>query len=808
MMLLDDDGDDDDTGLLLGKKNSSDKAAGADPFAAKPAVPANDANAAAANNEDQGDTGPLTLEKLGEYLEALPDETAVSMAELYQNEDGRAFFNTFFKNSFAVWPHGQPCPYRFWCDVLADVSSTSSRNDCTRRLAYGLLIILLRGTPQDAAKAIYLCINELAPAHEGKELGVADGTLIPAISKVCGMEEKKVRAEYARAGDLAEIAQNHKRQLQRFTVPKPLMLAGVFSKFTQIAETKGTGAQAKREAKITELLRDAQGCEVNFLIRALQGKMRIGVALRTLNAALGHAFALRTLVTLVAIENKKKDGFYQKVTFMGPGGPAAAAAGGSANNNNNNCPFDEDDFPLIAPWHSKKISAEDLMKLLKNFADSVSHAYHQFPVVDELIETICNTGRAALPSEWLKQFKIRAGVPVKPMLAHPTTSIAAMLDRFGGKKFTCEYKYDGERGQVHFVRGGIKKGANSIEHEFEMYSRNSESYTTKFPDIIRCLPDAFNGKKNGSNDQDGGAGGDGDDLKVDSFIMDGEVVAVEEGTGRLRPFQVLQSRGKKNVDADNVTCKVKYFAFDLLMLNGESLMKQSLRERREKLRKYFNVCDTLGFATGKDSDDVDEIQTFLDESVASGCEGLMVKTLDEAAAYQPSQRSHYWMKLKKDYMQGCGDTLDLVPIGAYNGVGKRTGKYGGFLMACYNEEEGRYETVCKCGTGFSDADLANYTEILETQTEPVVRGLGPSLVPDVWITPTQVWEIKAADLSKSPVHTSGIALRFPRHLKRREDKNPEDATTSDQVAKMYNAQALVMAEAAAAGPANLEDDEY
>lgn len=179
----------------------------------------------------------------------------------------------------------------------------------------------------------------------------------------------------------------------------------------------------------------------------------------------------------------------------------------------------------------------------------------------------------------------------------------------------------------------------------------------------------------------------------------------------------------------------------------------------------------------------------------------MIKTLDDDADYEPSRRSLNWLKLKKDYLDGLGDSVDLVPLGAYFGRGKRTGVYGAYLLACYDLDTEEFQSVCKIGTGFSDEDLKNLAEGLnkhKIEQKSSQYNVSDQLACDVWFDAAQVWEIKAADLSKSSAHRGaidktgesgrGIGLRFPRFERLRDDKNPEEATTSDQILEMYYAQ--------------------
>mmetsp|Transcript_52035 Transcript_52035/g.127004 ORF Transcript_52035/g.127004 Transcript_52035/m.127004 type:complete len:248 (+) Transcript_52035:1-744(+) len=234
-----------------------------------------------------------------------------------------------------------------------------------------------------------------------------------------------------------------------------------------------------------------------------------------------------------------------------------------------------------------------------------------------------------------------------------------------------------------------------------------------------------------------------------------------------------------------------------------SLLNLPLSERREILKKnIIEVDDRVKYVTYVDTSDPEEMHAFLLSAVKDNCEGLMVKRLETAKSYYvPDKRSREWFKVKKDYMQGMTDTVDLVVLGAWYGKGKRTGVFGAYLLASFNKEQGQYESVCRLGSGFSDEIL----ERLTAELKPMVLQNKPSTYsvptevsgPEVWFVSKQVWEVQAADLSLSPAHMAGmdvvqagrgIALRFPRFLRVREDKNPSDATTSEQIVEMFRAQ--------------------
>ena len=252
-------------------------------------------------------------------------------------------------------------------------------------------------------------------------------------------------------------------------------------------------------------------------------------------------------------------------------------------------------------------------------------------------------------------------------------------------------------------------------------------------------------------------------------------------------------------------------------------MEKSLRERREIMYKAFKEVEgEFCFAQYGNTSDLEEIQTLLDQSVKASCEGLMVKMLDtNESGYEPSKRSRNWLKVKKDYLSGVGDSLDLVVLGAYYGKGKRTSVYGAFLLACYDPSKQVYETVCNIGTGFSEAILEEFHSLLSEITiekpKPFYsHSAVPKDQPDVWFEPRVVWEVKTADLTLSPRYKAGadalgdasgkgISLRFPRFLKLREDKKPEQATGSRMVVEMYRNQESV---AKNKGPSVDDDFEY
>jgi DNA ligase-1 len=269
------------------------------------------------------------------------------------------------------------------------------------------------------------------------------------------------------------------------------------------------------------------------------------------------------------------------------------------------------------------------------------------------------------------------GIPCSPMLAKPTKSAEQAISKLKGNEFTCELKYDGLRGQVHiFTKNGVK--------DVQIFSRNLENLTSKYPLLVSSFMKLAN--LNG----------------LSGLILDGEVMAEDPISGKILPFQNLMRKS-------NSTHIICFYAFDILYKQGQNLMSNSFKVRREELRKLdlTGVSKKIKLATGWDISSKKDIMKHLMTAVEMGGEGLMLKSLASNSEYIPSNRSAQWLKLKKDYIEtgGFGDSLDLVVMGAANGEGKRMGLYGSFLVGCYNPENDEFETCCMVGTGFTDKML-------------------------------------------------------------------------------------------------------
>jgi DNA ligase-1 len=367
--------------------------------------------------------------------------------------------------------------------------------------------------------------------------------------------------------------------------------------------------------------------------------------------------------------------------------------------------------------------------------------------------------------EAVERIQVRAGNPVRPMLAQRLGEPAEILAKLGGS-CAAEYKYDGIRVQAHRTADGA----------LELYTRRLDRVSTQFPEVVKLLSESLGPRE---------------------VILEGEVVASDPVSGELRPFQDVMFRRRKYGITEAVRdFPVSLFCFELLYADDADLTRLPYLERRARLAEAITPSPRLRLTTAEQVSDEAALEAVFEHAVAEGCEGVICKSLSETTAYQAGARGWQWIKLKRDYRTELTDTVDLVVVGGLAGRGRRAGMYGALLLAVYDPAAERFQTICKCGTGFSDAELA----ALPARLAPLARAQRPVRVDsrwaaDVWFEPALVVEVVAAELTLSPHHTAawsllkedaGLALRFPRFTGRwRDDKTPQDATTVEEAVAMF-----------------------
>ncbi|PMB75886.1 MAG: ATP-dependent DNA ligase [Candidatus Bathyarchaeota archaeon] len=414
--------------------------------------------------------------------------------------------------------------------------------------------------------------------------------------------------------------------------------------------------------------------------------------------------------------------------------------------------------------------------------DALAIAYGGGKEARELIERAYNVcsdlGRVAKAVaekglRGIKKFEVLVGEPIRPMLAERLSSPEEILEKLGGKCI-AEYKYDGERIQIH------KKN-----DEVTLFSRRLEDISSQYPDAIELV------KRH---------------VRAKEAILEAECVAIDVDTGEMRPFQELMHRRRKyGIKEAMEEYPVSLFMFDALYVDGKDLTLKPYPIRREALVKAIEESERVKTANYIITDNPKELEKFFLEAIENGCEGLVCKSVAVDSVYQAGARGWLWIKYKRDYKSEMTDTVDLVIVGAFHGRGRRAGTYGALLLAAYNPESDTFETVTKCGTGFTDEDLAKLPEMMKkhviSHKHPRVNSM---IEADVWFEPVVVIEVLGAEITLSPIHTcamnairqgSGLAIRFPRFTGNyRLDKAAEDATTTNEIVEMYQKQLKKIAE--------------
>jgi DNA ligase-1 len=367
--------------------------------------------------------------------------------------------------------------------------------------------------------------------------------------------------------------------------------------------------------------------------------------------------------------------------------------------------------------------------IAKAFSVDAALVEHAMQALNDLGEV---ARLAKLGPDALKDVKITLFHPVRMMLAQAGT-IPDMIQEHG--EIAAEYKYDGSRFQFH------KKG-----NWCRMYSRRLEDVTGALPDVIEQLL--------GVTDHD--------------VILDGEVIAIKDG--RPMPFQSVLRRFRRRHDVTEATIEIKLVphVFDILYVNGETLIDLPLSDRRKKLEevvKFFLAPQVV-------SNDQKVIEQTYQAALDAGHEGLMLKVL--SSPYSPGQRGQNWIKIKPEV-----DTLDLAVIGAEWGEGKRAHVFGSFLVAC--QDQGKLIPLSRVATGFSDEQLAEVYDLLK---DSVTTRSGK----EVSFEPTLIFEVGYSELQVSPTYEGGFALRFPRFVRIRDDKDIAEIETLDSIRDRYQRQ--------------------
>ncbi len=625
-------------------------------------------------------------------------------------------------------------------DMFELMEETKSRLALTDHL-----VSLLNNTPATIIdKVVYLIQGKLRPDYEGIELGIAEKMIIRALSQTLSVDVSSIVEVYRQTGDLGDAARKILSSKKNKTTTT-FTVEHIYSTLEEIARTSGAGSQELKVNYIVELLNHSTPREARYIIKFIMGTLRLGIADYTVMDALAIAF--------------------------------------TGNKSNR--------------------------KILEG-------AYNVCSDLGTVAKVVATKGIEAVKSIQITLFK-----PIRPMLAERVRTAQEALSRMKGGIAAAEYKLDGERIQVHIGKGlyddgnNIRDGGSSNSSKVELFSRRLEKITHQYPDVTKAIVSSL--KK-----------------IAKEAIFESEVVAIDPQTLELRPFQELMHRRRKhNIDNAIEQYPVRLNIFDVLYLDGndktslpysqrrkslEMIMQQiakikttDIENKNKKKNKHNSPNDSNSNRLSNNHNssmiqlipqtlvnNPEEIEKYMSSAIESGCEGLVLKQLN--SIYKAGSRGYLWTKLKREYRSELADTLDLVIVGALYGRGRRVGKYGALLLACYDHEADIFRTISKVGAGFTDTHLEDFYKNLEKHriehVHPRVDTISENM--GVWFEPSIVIEVIASEITISSAYSAamnsirkgyGLALRFPKFTgKIRDDKNPEDATTVEEIVKMYKDQ--------------------
>ena len=330
----------------------------------------------------------------------------------------------------------------------------------------------------------------------------------------------------------------------------------------------------------------------------------------------------------------------------------------------------------------------------------------------------------------LDRVSIRIGRPIKMMLAQ--------IGSFGDvtRLYAAEWKFDGARVQIH------KNGDDVC-----IFSRRLEDVTESLPDVVNLIKSQ---------------------VTADQAILDGEVVAIGPD-GKPLVFQEIMRRFRRKYQILTMVEKIPLHLnlFDIVYLDGAALIDEALHVRRERLEAVVRPHDRLMAAEQVVTDDPDVVHAAYQAALDAGHEGIMIKNPD--SVYSPGKRGKNWLKIKP-----IMETLDLVVVGAHWGEGRRANLIGSYLLACYDPDTSEFLEIGRVGTGITDEQLSELTELF---SQYIISEEGGAIE----LKPAVVFEIAYEEIQKSPHYASGYALRFPRLVRVRFDKTPEDADSIERV---------------------------
>ncbi len=624
-----------------------------------------------------------------------------------------------------------------------------------------ILIDILKNTPKENFEYVLLFLmGKIYPEHIEKELGISQNLLMKAMSKAYGHGIEEIESMWKEKGDLGKIAEElcGKRK-QSALLLSSLTLKEVFNVLRQAADIEGEGSIDKKVSLISGLLIKAKPKESKYLVRFILGDMRIGVAEGLIrDAIIGACFSQFYWVDIFTSQQSITEDiilrYWKNKVFLISkeaelSHPLLILIKKIAKEVKE---MPEREVERISSFHYSKLKADIVITSSSELGNRLRQYYVE--LVDEAYALINDISQIALIAyedgeEGLKKVKPVIFRPIKVMLAQKVNTIIEAFNVVG-KPAAFEYKFDGFRAQIHKSKDKIA-----------IFTRRLENVTKQFPDIVSYIKEHIN---------------------AENCIIEGEVIGYDKHTKEWLPFQKLSQRIKRKYEIEKIKEEIPAMIhlFDVVYVNNELVIKKPFKERRKILENIVKEEDfKVMLAKQIITEDAKEAEKFYQEALNKGNEGIMAKNLN--APYKPGLRVGNMLKIKPTL-----ETLDLVIVGAEWGEGKRAGYLSSYDLACYDPDTGEFLTIGKLGTGIKEKseEGISFEELTEMLKPHIIREEGKHVV----ISPKIVVEVSYEEIQKSPHYSSGFALRFPRLVRVRDDKSPEEADTLERVYQIYEMQ--------------------
>ncbi len=612
--------------------------------------------------------------------------------------------------------------YLILAELYVQMEKTSKRLEKTFLLSE----FLKKCSNEDLKKIVYLIQGRVFAQADERKLGMSTQLLVKAITQASGESKETVENEWKKEGDLGLVAEKLiGKKKQRTLFGKALTVAKVVENITKLSELEGDGTVQRKVSLIAELLSTASPIEARYVVRTVAEDLRAGVGDSALRDALVWAFYPKIIGIFHLCEKCK--------TFN-PDTEKCLVCGQKIETKFSEQVQKKFSKEIIVPKDEK-----EGRETYNAFLEEVQHAFNVSNDFGMLAELLKEKGPAGL-----KHTLLTVGKPIKAMLYPKVKNITEGFEVVG-KPAMLEPKLDGFRVQIHMNKDSLK-----------LFTRNLEDVTKQFPDVIQAVKKYVRSK---------------------DFIIDSEVVGIDPKTKRVVPFQQISQRIKRKHDIESMakTVPVVITIFDVMELNGETLLDMPFEERRKRLKAIVkNEKNVIEIIEQFITDDEDKAKRYYEECLVKGHEGIMMKSLQ--GNYTPGKRVGLGVKIKP-----VMESLDLVIVAAEWGEGKRANWLSSFTVACRDKDQ--LKEIGKVSTGLKEKseEGVSFEELTQELKKNILQEKGRNVI----VKPKIVVEVLFEEIQKSQSYNSGYALRFPRIIRLRNDKGAQDISTLKEIERFY-----------------------